>query len=435
MMFDEDFESRILNFERDWQQHGRREIRDYLKCPGQATPEIGRRLLVELICVDLEFRWRNFGLGRLGSEWAVLEHYVSRFSELGALDHLPLELIGQEYRVRCQWGDRPTHDEFLSRFHSRRERICADLHQIDREIADESVDSSAVAFAQERTRATKSPDGPIITGNLVSHHDVLLQRMIGSGLTGKVYEAWQHSEGRSVAVKFLRKAFLHRPLIVQRFIDEANIVGKLCHPNIVEVYGLGRTSANAYFIVMELISGPNLDVLGRQRIISVREAVQMTIETCTALEHAHARGIVHCDLKPANLLLDRGGSIRVTDFGLSRTLFERMAWTGELEGTAPFMAPEQASQSWGSVDIRTDVYGLGAVLYALLTGRPPWVGRRLPDVLAQVVSGVPVVPPKSIRPDLPAAIDALCRKCLCKAPANRYSGLAEVRSELAKVMG
>jgi serine/threonine-protein kinase len=434
-MRDDDFESRILQFERNWQQHGPCDVRDYLDCQGELTSETRRRLLAELICIDLEFRWRDSRRGPVSLAPAVLDEYRARFPELGPLDQLPLELIGQEYRVRRQWGDRPTHDEFLTRFPSKPEQIRAALQQIDREIADETGDSGSIAPRLELPPASVFQAGPILDGRLLSHHDVLLRKMIGSGLMGKVYEAWQHSEGRTVAVKFLRKAFLHQPLVVERFIGEARTLANLCHPNIVGIYGLGRTPGNAYFIVMELVSGPNLAVVGRTRAISVIEALQWTIETCTALEHAHAVGIIHCDLKPANLLLERNGSIRVTDFGLSRTLSEQAPWTCELEGTAPFMAPEQASRCWGNIDIRTDVYGIGAVLYALLTRRPPWIGRRLPDILAQVTSAAPVVPPNSLRPDLPEPLSDICRKCLSKAPHERYGALGAVRSDLTELIG
>jgi len=434
-MRDDDFESWILDFERGWQQNSPCEIRDYLDRPGRLTSELQRPLLVELICIDLEFRWRNSCRGPLSLGPAVLDGYAARFPELGCLDELPLELIGQEYRVRRQWGDRPTHDEFLSRFPSRQEQIRAELKQIDRELEDESPNPRTIAPLLVTPSPSEAQAGGSLDAPLLSHHDVLLRKMIGSGLMGKVYEAWQHREGRAVAVKFLRKAFLHQPLVVERFIGEAKTIAKLCHPNIVGIYGLGRTKGHAYFIVMELVSGPNLADLGRTRVISVREALQWSIETCAALEHAHARGIIHCDLKPANLLLHGNGSIRVTDFGFARGLSERAPWTGELEGTAPFMAPEQASRCWGPIDVRTDVYGLGAVLYALLTGRPPWVGRRLPDILAQVISAAPIVPPSSLRPDLPEPVSDLCRKCLSKAPGDRYRTLEEVRLDLTGMIG
>jgi serine/threonine protein kinase len=154
------------------------------------------------------------------------------------------------------------------------------------------------------------------------------------------------------------------------------------------------------------------------------------MQLCDALEHAHSKGIIHCDLKPANLLLDQSGRLRVTDFGLSRCLTEQTPWTAEIEGTAPFMAPEQASPHWGEIDVHTDIYGVGAVLYSLLTGRPPWVGRRLPDILAKVISAAPVIPPMSLRPDLPEYINDLCRKCLAKAPEDRHHTVQELRSAL-----
>jgi eukaryotic-like serine/threonine-protein kinase len=125
----------------------------------------------------------------------------------------------------------------------------------------------------------------------------------------------------------------------------------------------------------------------------------------------------------------------VTDFGLARTLSDRTRSTGELEGTAPFMAPEQVSRSWGNIDVRTDVYGLGAVLFALLTGRPPWIGRSLPDILAQVISAAPVVPPSSLRPDPPEPVSDLCCKCLSKVPGDRYRTLEEVRLDLTRLIG
>jgi eukaryotic-like serine/threonine-protein kinase len=155
-------------------------------------------------------------------------------------------------------------------------------------------------------------------------------------------------------------------------------------------------------------------------------------ETCDALGHAHERWIVHCDLKPANLLLDEGGRIRVTDFGLARFLAEETPWAAEVEGTAPFMAPEQASRCWGPIDRRTDVYGVGAVLFALLTGRPPVVGRRLPDVLAEVISATPVIAPACLRPGLSESVAALCRKCLAKRPEARFQTVHEVRASLSK---
>lgn len=208
------------------------------------------------------------------------------------------------------------------------------------------------------------------------------------------------------------------------------MIARLRHTNIVGIHGFGRTPGGAYFIIMELVAGSNLDLVIGAGPIPVAKAIQWTIEICKGLEHAHAKGIIHCDLKPANLLVDNGGRLRVTDFGLARSLTEPTDWTTEVEGTAPFMAPEQASRYWGQIDVRTDVYGVGAVLFTLLTGRPPWVGRRLPDILANVVSASPVTSPASLRPPLSKSISDLCRKCLSKAPGERYQTVQEVRTAL-----
>jgi eukaryotic-like serine/threonine-protein kinase len=292
-----------------------------------------------------------------------------------------------------------------------------------------------IVLPETRSLSSSAEAEPLKDGPLLSHRDVLLQRMIGAGRMGKVYQARRISENRTVAVKFLRKSFLHHPGVVERFIGEARTIATLDHPHIVRIHGLGRTSGGAYFIVMELVAGSNLDQIIKARTISVDEARDWAIQICQALEHAHHRGIIHCDLKPANILLDEGGRIRVTDFGLARSLTGHTPWTAEVEGTAPFMAPEQASRCWGEIDVRTDVYGIGAVLYTLLTGRPPWLGRRLPDVLASVVSAAAVVPARDLRADLPEWLSDLSAKCLSKAQKDRYPAVQDVRVALAAVVG
>ena len=421
------FESRVVRFEQAWRLRGPCEVADYLEEPSPLGGPERTRLLVELICVDLEFRWRS----AIAIAPIALAGYVERFPELGALDRLPIELIAEEYRVRSLWGDRPSHAAFLAPFRARHEPIGQELVRVDAELAAEASEPSGIP----RSAASSSGDVAALAalGPLRSHEDFLLRRLIGAGRMGKVYEAREHGTGRAVAVKFLRKTLLHHPEVVRRFIGEARTVARLRHPNIVGTEGLGRTPAGAYFLVMDLVPGVNLAEHGRQRTIAVEEVVRWAIAICDALEHAHERGVVHCDLKPANLLLDKGGTIRVTDFGLARSLAGDTLWAAEVEGTAPFMAPEQASRAWGPIDRRTDVYGVGAVMFTLLTGRAPFPGRRVPDVLAQVISAVPVVPPIRLRPDLAEPLSDLCRKCLSKAPEERFPSIAEVRRALVEV--
>ncbi|MDG3007237.1 serine/threonine-protein kinase [Paludisphaera mucosa] len=424
-MHDPEFESRVLRFERAWRSGGPPEIGDYLGHPFATTSPGREKLLVELICVDLEFRARS--PAHTGPP--TLASYVDRFPELHCLDRLPVELVGEAYRVRRRWGDRPSHATFLEPFKERRDEIHAALLHIDAELHDELGGVGPPARPSSPSHASgivdEGADVPML-----SHRDFLLRRLIGAGRTGKVYEAGRLGDGRDVAVKFLRKSLLRHADVVRRFVDEARIVAGLHHPNIVGVQGLGRTPAGSYFIVMELVLGGDLSRHSRERRIPEDEAVRWAMEICEALAHAHERGVVHCDLKPANILIDVGGRIRVTDFGLARSLAGESLGAAEVEGTAPFMAPEQASRSWGVIDRRTDVYGLGAVLYALLTGRPPFVGERSSAILADVVSPTPVVSPSRHRPDLSERLSDLCRRCLAKSPEDRFATADEVRSAL-----
>lgn len=425
-MPDSEFERRVLRFENAWQRDGSCRIVDFLNDTFAIPGPTRERLLLELICIDLEFCWRSSET----TQSVTLEKYVEEFPELISLERLPLELISEEYRVRWRWGDRPSHAEFLSRFQVRQDQIQTELLRVDEELDAEvtSARRTAPPLVPRQEPAEFLPDSP-----LLSHQGFLLRRFIGAGRMGKVYEARPGDHSREVAVKFLRRTLLRHPEVVRRFIGESVTIAKLRHPNIVGTQGLGRTPGGSYFIVMDLVFGPNLAQVCSHGEVALAEAIRWVMETCKAVEHAHAMGIVHCDLKPANLLLDERGQIRVTDFGLARSLTEETHWTAEVEGTAPFMAPEQVSRSWGPIDHRTDVYGLGAVLFTLLTGRPPILGRRMPDVLAQVVAGTPIASVSALRPSLPKSISELCGTCLSKPPAQRYQTVKELHSALSRL--
>jgi tRNA A-37 threonylcarbamoyl transferase component Bud32 len=432
-MPDNEFESRILAFEQAWQRNELPAIADYLDRPCRLGSSERARLLNELICVDLEFRWRGRSGNLCSPEPLTLDRYAENILGLGPSEQWPLELIAEEYRVRQRWGDRPTHANFVRRFATRQELIRDELMRIDRELKDESTDPHHVALSAKSPSPLEVCGDGNHDGRLLEHGDFLLERMIGAGYMGKVYQARQKSANRAVAVKFLRKSFLHDAEVVQRFIREAATIARLSHPNIVGTHGLGRTPAGAYFIAMDLVSGPDLSQISATRAISTLDAFGWVLQTCDALVHAHARQIIHCDLKPANLLLDGDRNIWVTDFGLARSLTEPLSWTAAVEGTAPFMAPEQASRYWGPIDERTDIYGIGAVLFTLLTGRPPWIGRRLPDIVADVISAAPVIAPVRLRPELPRPISDLCQKCLSKSAEDRYPTVDALRTALATI--
>jgi serine/threonine protein kinase len=257
--------------------------------------------------------------------------------------------------------------------------------------------------------------------------DYVLERQIGAGASGKVYRARHKHTQQSFAVKFLKKSFLDDPRTVERFLREAKTVAELSHPGIVPVQGVGRTPGGGWFLVMELVSGENLAV-GARNSIAADLAARYVASAATIVQSAHERGIVHCDLKPGNLLLDASGAVRVTDFGLAVRLADD-APAALLAGTPAFMAPEQVDPCWGPISARTDVWGLGATLYFLLYGRAPHQGRSVADTLAKVVSGRPVRFPKHSSALARETVE-VCRKCLAKRPAERFATAADVASAL-----
>ncbi len=259
------------------------------------------------------------------------------------------------------------------------------------------------------------------TLHVVKYEDFVLRQMIGMGASGKVYRADCRLDGRSYALKFLRKTFLNDRRAVRRFIDELALIAELKHPRIMPVAGCGRTPAGGYFFAMDVADG-DLEKRSNRRRMAVRQAIDWLSQAAAGIQYAHERGVIHCDIKPSNLLLSAHGNVLVSDFGLALRI-ERMAPSPRLAGTPAFMAPEQVVGGPRGISMATDVYGLGATLYALLTCRPPFAGDRLSDVLAQVVSPVQPVPPSHFRAGLAPVIDHVCMRCLAKKPTDRFSSV------------
>lgn len=432
-MTDPTFEAQVLAFEQCWQRGPAPEICQFL--PPAGSPEDRLRLLIELVCVDLEYRWRNRGPDRFDSQPPTIESYFESFPEVARERTTKAELIGEEYRVRQRWGDAPPAAEFVARFPELHDVLPAILQEIDRELhAEGSAPLPVVAPHTGSDRKARVDELPDARAPL-QYQDYLLQELIGAGGMGKVYRALQRSLDRMVAVKFLRKSFLRNLPAVERFIGEARTVARLDHPGIVVVHGLGRTPQGGYFIAMNRVEGVDLSRRLERERPPIATAVEWMIAVCDAIHHAHTKGVVHCDLKPANVLVNTAGRVYVTDFGLARSLSGETAAVTELEGTAAFMAPEQVSDFWGPIGPQTDIYGLGALLFTLLTGRPPWRERRLPDILANVLSATPVVAASELATEVPAELSAICARCMLKAPDERYSSVREVREVLERWRG
>jgi serine/threonine-protein kinase len=236
-----------------------------------------------------------------------------------------------------------------------------------------------------------------------------------------VYRAIQRGHKSPVAVKVLKKASQTDPAAVARFLDEARTVSRLSHPGIVGIHGIGRTRGGGCFLVQELVAGENLARLAAGRRIEVEDAVRWIAEAAEAIDYSHRQHVIHCDLKPANLLLDAHGRVRVADFGLAQVIGPELRSRFAIAGTAGYMASEQLDPAWGMIGPRTDVFGLGAVLFALLAGHAPFSGKSVAELLTSMLASSATISLRTERPDVSAEVDAICRKCLALAPCDRFA--------------
>lgn len=260
-----------------------------------------------------------------------------------------------------------------------------------------------------------------------------LHEEIGRGGMGVVYRARQAGLDRIVAVKVLLRAKFAGPEERQRFHREAQTAGRLKHPGIVGIFDIGEDEGVPWFS-MEYVGGKNLEQLVREHPLAARDAADLTRRVAEALQHAHGHGVLHRDLKPSNILLDEDGAPRISDFGIARLVTAgaaELTRTGQMLGSPGYAAPEQAFG--GSADARTDVYGLGALLYHLLTGRPPFQGPALDAILVQLRDDDPLSP-RRLNPAVPRDLETVCLKCLRKDSSRRYASAKEVADDLARFL-
>jgi serine/threonine protein kinase len=266
----------------------------------------------------------------------------------------------------------------------------------------------------------------------LANYDVV--RVIGHGAMGIVYEARQKGVGRRVAIKVLPPNLALRERTVKRFLREAESMGRLAHANIVDVYEVGSLEDLHYF-TMQYVEGPPLDRVIAAGPLAIGDVVRIGIEIADALAHAHARGVLHRDVKPSNLLRD-GERVMLTDFGLARPLDSEdggaMTEQGDLVGTPLYMSPEQIAGEGQKIDGRADVWGLGATLYELCAQRPPFTGRNAQGILHAILHRDPPLLHR-LRKDAPPDLEAVLLKCLEKDLARRYSGAAALLDDLRAV--
>ncbi|MBM3991629.1 MAG: serine/threonine protein kinase [Planctomycetes bacterium] len=258
-------------------------------------------------------------------------------------------------------------------------------------------------------------------------------RQVGQGAMGMVFEAEQRGLGRRVALKVLPPQLALRERTVKRFLHEAQSMGRLAHPNVVDIYEVGSRRGYHYF-AMKFAEGPSLDRVLDAGALPVEDVVAIGIDVAGALAHAHGRGVLHRDVKPGNLLRD-GERVLLTDFGLARHTDSEdgsVTESGDLVGTPLYMAPEQISGEFGRIDARTDIWGLGATLYELVCDAPPFTGATPSAILHSILQREPARVRK-LRPGVPRDLEAVLHRCLEKDPSQRYATAADLRDDLIAV--
>ncbi len=265
-----------------------------------------------------------------------------------------------------------------------------------------------------------------LTGTRIFERYEILSK-INSGGMAEVYLGNDLEQDKKVAIKILHETYSSNKNFIARFQKEAQILSKLNNPNIVSVYDWGHFN-NLYFIVMEYVSGESLNkLIERNGHLSPRQAVGLAIQVCDALAAAHADNLIHRDIKPQNIIISDGNTVKLTDFGIAKIVADDLTKTMSIFGTSHYVSPEQAQGK--ILDYRSDIYSLGIVMYEMLTGDVPFRGGSSIDISLRHISEKPVLPSKIIR-DIPKKIEQILLQCLEKNPDMRYRDISALKKDL-----
>ena len=298
----------------------------------------------------------------------------------------------------------------------------------------ETIAPSQSASAFSETIAPSEPASKPAGGNRFAIPGYDVKDVLGRGGMGIVYKARQIRLNRLVALKMMLAGTDAEPEELARFRSEAEAVARLQHPYIVQIYEVGEHDGRPYFS-LEFLEGGSLDKKLKSTTLRPREAAEILAKLAQAMAAAHQRGIIHRDLKPANILLTADGTPKITDFGLAKRLEEDQGRTrsGAVMGTPSYMAPEQAMGKINELGPSADIYSLGAILYDLLTGRPPFLGATVLETLQMVQTEEPLRPSR-LHPKLPADLETICLKCLEKEPPKRYASSLALAEDLGRFL-
>ena len=354
----------------------------------------------------------------------LIEDFVSQSCQEDR-SSLIVELVLLDAAYREQRGESAVLSDYVTRFPEVSDAL-RPCFQPEPESADQSFQSTVMHGVPASTDVETSP--PI---SMLGRYELV--QLIGTGGFGEVWKARDPDLERWVAIKTLRSDCEFPPEVVRRFLDEGRNLARLEDHAIVPVYDVGCEEGRCY-IVSKLIVGETLeDKLKRESRLSAVEAARIVARMADALHHAHLQGLVHRDIKPSNILLDGKGRPHLADFGLAITEEEQLDEAPSTVGTYAYMSPEQVRGASHLVDSRSDIYSLGVVLYRLVTGRTPFLGRNRSEWEQQIRSRPPR-PPRTIKDDIPAPLEEVCLKCLNKNIEERYTTAADLSEALDAVV-
>jgi WD40 repeat protein len=402
------------------------------------TGEDGLPLSVALrldgMCNKFETAWR-------GGTPPSIEDFLARAAASDRAELLR-ELVLLDAFHRRRRGDECRPDDYGDRFPD------LDRTWLDHALADASAltpgPGAAVGTVDWAAGQTAEIQDVEVAGAPIRFGDYELLGEIARGGMGVVYRARHVSLNRVVALKMILAGRLASPAEVRRFRTEAEAAAGLDHPNIVPIYEVGQCAGRHYF-TMKLLDGPSLaEVRSKTVAIAPADAARLVAAVARAVHYAHQRGILHRDLKPANILIADSdhdsasrnpGTVIVTDFGLAKRAEtpDGPTETGMVVGTPAYMAPEQAAGQGNRLTTAADVWAVGAILYELLTGQPPFKAATVADTLLKVRLDDPT-PPRVLRPGVPRDLETVCLKCLRKNPAERYAGAGELADDLDRFL-
>ena len=393
-----------------------------MKNESDSSPDpFNRALVIDEICDRFEEAWQR-------GETPSIDSSLQCDSSIRDEVFVHILAIDRDYRSKS--GRSLSQSEYLSKFPDFQDAISKSFDSDSNEKLDGFSQFATIDLGTRSGNSVGSQpaSSPIIGQNIQYFGDYEILGEIARGGMGVVYRARQISLNRIIALKMILSGQIASEDQIRRFQLEAEAAANLDHPGIVPIYDIGNHQGQHYFS-MKLIHGKTVTEAKDSLLKDPAKAVGLVAKIADAVHHAHQRGILHRDLKPANIILDEEGNPVVTDFGLARNIDseQQLTQSGAVLGTPGFMSPEQAS---GSITTTaTDIYSLGAILYSLLSGRPPHSKTSMLETLLAVKNEVPLKL-SAINPKLDSDLDLIVQKCLSKQPSDRYASTAELAADL-----